>query len=310
MDCEGRFALALIDRGLLRPIAGGSNGDPEPTPAPDDAPEPDPAREPAPDAPAEPESFIDPASLPPELKAHWSRMHGAYTKALNRTKGSADKAALVERFWADPAFARQTIEQWAQQTGTPLSFGAGTASPTLTTHPTGTLPAELVSAIEAELPAELRWMARSLAASQWKAQAHLLAPFIRDSQQKEASAREAEYDTHAAQLSETAPGWEAHEDDMSDLLDFLQSKALQHRRWGSKLQVLHALVTGNATATREAVRRIGDAARNRVSTGGPGRSTTTNIADRVRQAKSDHEAFEIAAQHAVEELRRSGGAPR
>ena len=293
-------------RGLALPISGGDNDDPPP-PAPND---PDPEPEPAPVPPgATPptESFINPADLPPEIKPHWSRMHRAYTKKLEEFKGAADKAALIDRFWSDPAFARSSIEQWAQQQGVALTFGDGA---TTTVRPTTTgaagVPADFIAAVEAELPPELKWMARPLAASTWKAQGHLIAPFIKETRAKEASSRTAAYDELAEELTATAPGWEAHEDEMAELLDFLRGTEMRSRRWGSKLQLLHGLVTGNASATRYAVRRMGDAARNRTVTGVPGRSTAPNIAERVRGAKTDQEAWKLAAEHAVEELKSHG----
>lgn len=255
------------------------------------------------------ESFIDPKDLPAELKPHWSRMHRAYTKALEKTRGAGDKAALVDRFWSDPDFAKQSIESWAQQHGATLTFGDGSSHSARSAAPAGGasgVPADFIAAVEAELPTELKWMARPLAASTWKAQGHLIAPFIRETRQKEASTRTAEYDTLAEELGEVAPGWEAHEDEMAELLDFLRGSEMRSRRWGSKLQLLHGLVTGNASATREAVRRIGDAARSRTATGVPGRSTAPNIAERVRGAKTDQEAWKLAAEHAVDELKSHG----
>lgn len=280
------------------------DGAPEPPGSPE-TPEPTPGATAQPAK--EPESFINPADLPVELKPHWSRMHRAYTKALEKTRRAGEKAALVDQFWSDQDFARQTIQQWAQQNGVTLNFGDGrpAASPAASAGASN-VPQELVSAIEAELPQELRWMARALAASSWKAQGHLIEPLMKKTQAQEASTRTAEYETLAEELSETAPGWQTHEDDMSELLDFLRGPSMRSKRWGSKLQVLHGIVTGGAVATREAVRRIGDAARNRTSTGMAGRSTTTNITERVRGAKTDQEAWKIAAEHAVEELRRSG----
>ena len=259
---------------------------------------------PSPGTTAPVESFINPADLPPELKPHWSRMHSAYTKALDKTKGDRDAGDTVRRFWSDRQFAEDSIRQWAQQNGVQISFGA--ASPAQPTPGTSQIPQELVAAIQTELPAELRWMAPALAASTWKAQATVLAPFLQQNQQDRLAARTATYEELASELTETAPGWEEHEDTMNELLDFLQGPNLRHRQFGSKLAVLHAIVTGNASATRDAVRRIGEAARNRTATGGPGRSTVTNIAERVRGARSNDEAWKIAAAHAVQTLKESG----
>ena len=261
----------------------------------------------------QPESFINPADLPEELKPHWRRMHGAYTKALERTKGAGDKAQLVDRFWSDRDFAQQTIQQWAQQMGVPISFGNGSpaSAPSggaaTTTPSTADVPAGLIQAVEQQLGPELRWMAGPLAASVWKAQAHVLQPFLRDSKAKEASAKEAEYEELSAELTETAPGWETHEEDMTALLDFLQSASMRSRRWGSKLELLYKLVTGDAAAISTATRRMSDAARNRTVTGQPGRSAVDNIEERVRKAATPREAFQIAATHAADAVKRAGG---
>src|SRR3990167_1462654 len=121
-------------------------------------------------------------------------MHRAYTKKLEEFKGAADKAALIDRFWSDPAFARSSIEQWAQQQGIALTFGDGATRPTPAAGGAAGVPADFIAAVEAELPPELKWMAKPLAASTWKAQGHLIAPFIKETRAKEASSRTAAYD--------------------------------------------------------------------------------------------------------------------
>ena len=93
---------------------------------------------------------------------------------------------------------------------------------------------------------------------------------------------------------------------MSALLDFLRSGALTHPRFGSKAEVLYRAVTGNAAAVRTATQRMAEAGRQRVTTGQSGRATISNVHERVRSAKSTHEAFEIAKQAAIADLERQG----
>ena len=243
------------------------------------------------------DSFIDPATLPPELKAHWKRMHGAYNRRLGELKARQADLDLVDRYRSDPEFARAFLAEEAARLG---------VKPTPPPAAAPAAPAELVEAVRAQLPAELQWMAPGIAASTWVAQQKALSPLLQQTQQREVSQRETEYDDLAAELTEAAPGWEQHEDDMVDLLEFLESSRMRDRRWGSKLELLHRLVTGDARATVGAIRRIGDAARARSVTGQSGRSTGPNIADRVRQARTNTEAWELAGQYAIEEAKKHG----
>lgn len=249
------------------------------------------------------ESFINPADLPAELKPHWKRMHGAYTKKMQAFKEVGDKAALVDRFNEDPDFALQTL----QQAATRMGYQFTKASPSGTATQAGDVPSDLVQAVKERLNPELQWMADSLAAAQWAAIQKTLGPMKSERETERKEQRQAEYDLMAEQLTEAAPGWEEHEDQMMELLTYLQSNKMQHRRFGSKLQLLHDIVTGNSRAVKEAVKRHSAAARSRTVSGQPGRSSTPNIQERVLDRKrSFRDVFADAAQAAADELEQSG----
>lgn len=273
---------------------------PEPVPAPEPAPSPEPAPEPTPAI----ESFIDPSTLPEEIKPHWKRMHRAYTKALEQTKGRKPDLDMLDRFRSEPEFAASVIRQEAARLGITLPLASGQPGGAA---PSGERPpAQLVEAIRANLPPELQWMAEAQAAAYWAANKLTLAPLMQRTQASDKAQREAQFDDLAEQLSAEMPGWEEHEDEISELLDFLQSDAMTHRTFGSKLKLLAQMVMGNGAAVSEAARRMSEAGRNRTATGQPGRATTDNFTDRIRKAPTDQEAWKLAADAALQELKAHG----
>src|SRR5262245_50700032 len=74
----------------------------------------------APEAPTE-DVFMDPASMAPELKAHWKRMNQSYQKALQKARSRQADIDLVDRYRSDPNAARQFIESEARRMGLSLS---------------------------------------------------------------------------------------------------------------------------------------------------------------------------------------------
>lgn len=275
------------------------------------APEPG-ATDPTPPAePAKVESFINPADLPPELKPHWSSMHRAYTKAREEIKGDKATIDFMARYRSDPAFARQVVEEEARRMGLALATGSQPAAtsngtPAPATSAAEGVPPELVRTIEASLPPELKWMAPAQAAASWQATRALVAPLVQESQRAKQASRDAEFSRHAETLAASAPGWEEHEKTMTELLHFLQSPALEHPTFGSKLSILHGVVTKGAHARVAAAESMAAAARNRTTTGQSSRPVTPNIAEQVRQAPNNQSAIEIAARDAIERLKAQG----
>ena len=265
------------------------------------------------------ESFIDPATLPPELKQHWTRMHRAYTQGLERIKGVSDKAAIVDRFYNDPQFAAATVAQWAQQHGVQLGGPPAQSAPP-SPPPAAGAPPEIVEAMRQQLRAttpELEWMAPSLAPAVWTAIQQAVGPVVhyqqaqtqqwkQEQQQYEVQQQAQAYAQVSATLSEPHPGWEEHEKDMTDVLTFLTGPALQHPMYGSKLEILFNLVTGGAASTRKAVQRMQDATKRRASSSTGGSATGTNVAERVLKADTRRGAFQIAGEAALRQLEQQG----
>jgi hypothetical protein len=234
-------------------------------------------------------------------------MHRAYTKVMQGHAQLKEKADLVDRFGSDPNFALQTIQQAAQQMGYSLTKAqAAQVVESAATAVGGGAPPELVEAVKARLNPELQWMAKSLADTQWVGMQMQMAPIQKERDQERVTRRNTEYAELSEELGEQAPGWEEHKDDMEELLTFLKSDGMKHRKFGSKLSLLHGIVTGNASAVASAVRRMGEAGRNRTGTGQVSRTTSPNIDKRVREAKTNQEAWDEAAKFAVAELERHG----
>jgi len=256
------------------------------------------------------ESFINPADLPEEIKPHWKRMHAAYTKWIEKERNPARAdTEMLKRFRTDEAFATEVIRLEAQRRGLHLAPAPGTTTPAATepTRQDGEAPSpQLVAAVKARLDPSLHWMADSLAAAGMEAAKIATKPLVDRDRAKDQAARDTEWGASAGKLTETAPGWEAHEADMGELSDWLKSPSLTHPRFGDKLAFLYNAVTNGSAAKADAIRAMGDAARNATRTGQSGRATLPNVTDRVRKATTARDAMKIAAEEAERELRAAG----
>ena len=252
--------------------------------------------------PTEPD-YTDPAKLPPELQGLGKRLQASYTKRMQQLARERDATRqdreLVERYRTDPAFRRQFLETEARANGllgTPANAVGGQ----------GQAPTELVDAIKAQLAPELQWLAPQIAAGQHVAFQKMVAPLLERQDQDRKAQQTAEWDTIVAQMSEKYPGWEARAADIAELAEFFSKPGLQHRKFGSKPELLYRLVTGDAGATATAARRIGETVRQRMTTGQATRQAAPNIAQKVRAASTSREALEIAAAAAIDEAKRNG----
>ena len=251
-------------------------------------------------------STLDPTKLPPEIQPIFKKMQGAYTKKMQEAARWREHSEMVERFQNDRDYGFQTVAQWAAQNGyslAPVGTGQGQQPQAQQAFGKPNQPdPSIVEAIKANLPPELQWMAESTAPAIAQAVKQILAPLAQQIVQQQQGANrqvmEREWDDLAGQLSDVAPGWEEHEPQMVELLDFLQGSTMKHPKFGSKHQLLYNLVTGNAAATAQVTKRMQQAATNRPSSGMTTGRTTTNLADRIRAAKSSQDAFKLAAQAA------------
>jgi hypothetical protein len=278
----------------------------EPFEAPSDEGEPD--EEPAEDGPAAAtgdETFIDPATLPPELQAHFKRMQGAFTRRMQQSRDAERKAAVVDRFYSDPAYARAVIAQIAPQlglsfssTGTPPSPGTPVASPTPASSQ------DLSAQLAAELGPDLAFLAQPLGQVLQRVlaqQVHTaVAPLEHRTQAQHQAARKREEDQLMAALDASHPGWEdEYGDRMRALDDFLMSDDLTHATFGNKYELYLRLLNPDA-ARIEAARGMQAAGRRRVGTGRP-TGSRTNIMDVIRKTRDPEQKWQIAARWAAEQ---------
>ena len=251
------------------------------------------------------ESFIDPKDLPEELKPHWKRMHSAFSRKMNEINKANEKIEAYDRFMSDPEYAKETIRAYAQKYG--MSLVEQRAAENYIANAQGgqgnsDVPRQLIEAVGSKLAPELKWMAESIASAHWEANKLTVAPVIKRMQDSAKKQAKSEYDRMAQELSERAPTWEEKEDDMTSLLDFIQGEENYHSEFGSKLEILYNIVTGNSRATQEAINRISSAAKNRGSIGSTGPKSSPDLSEKIRGAKNAQDAWKIAADAALKEV--------
>jgi hypothetical protein len=246
------------------------------------------------------EQFIDPKDLPDEIKPHWKRMHREYNKRLKDIKDLRSKSEVYDRFYNDPSYANNVLQEWAARNGLTLTR-SGEVKQTQQSQQQAKAPPELVEHVKSQLSPELQWMAESQANSIWAAQQMMLAPLQRQQQERQLEARNAEYDKYAEELSETAPEWEDKEEEMTDLLHFLNGSEMNHRKYGNKLSLLYNVVTGNAAAISQATKRMVAGVKNKNTNGNRNVARTSpNLAERIKKA-SNRDAWDMAVQAALDQ---------
>jgi hypothetical protein len=258
--------------------------------------------------PASEETFFDPAQLAPELQEQWKRMQASFTKARQKDRESArqaaDKAAMVDKFYNDPSYARQVLEQLAPQLGytlspvtrTPGQQGTAPALPTSTEGITDLLTQKLGPDLAFLAPA----LAPAIADAVQQSTRAAVAPLEHRAVAQTQAQRQADEDRLMAELDTEFPGWEEqYGADMQELDRFLASEALTHPKFGSKYSVYLKLLNPSA-AKVEAIRGMQQAGRNRVGTGRVGRPAATNVIDQIRKVNLEqgwNEAWQMAIQN-------------
>jgi len=260
-----------------------------------------------------PEELKPQEGLAPELEKHRAGMHRAFTKA--REKISAREAQLdaddersqvVDKFFNDKQYSAQVVQDWAKQNGYQITRAGAVAPATVPGTQTAQPAPQYVELVRANLPEELQAFAPSIAQSTQALIQQMLAPMQaaqkqRDDNQTQVSqeARTEEVGTLMEGLDKDAPGWQEHEDEMMEMLDFFESSNLSHKRFGSKAKLLLNLVTGNAQATNDAAERMRSAARHKGVKPQASKGPNT-IADRIAKAGSDDEVWDYAISDALD----------
>jgi len=107
--------------------------------------------------------------------------------------------------------------------------------------------------------------------------------------------------TMVEEMDADIPGWQEHQEDMIELLDFLESRDLTSKRWGSKGKLLHSIVTGNAKAVNEAAGRMRSAVRHKGVKPQSSRGPET-ITERIVKAKTEDETWDLITKDALEKF--------
>lgn len=270
---------------------------------------------PAAETPAAPqeESFIDPSQLPDDIKPHWKRMHAAYTKTREDLKRGREAYSEIQKFYSDLDYQERILNQVATQRGYKLVRPGEqpTAQPSAnSSSPAGQAPQDFVQKIEARLAPELKWMAPTLAATQWEAIQSAVAPLMEERQRETQSKQVQERDAAEMELGGKFPGWEAEEENMNELQGFLQSNAMRHPKFGNRLEVLYKaaqLLAGHqGHVVQDYAKRTADAARSRTVSSNAAKPSLENYQERIRKAPNQRDAFAIAAQVGLEEAKRLG----
>jgi hypothetical protein len=153
----------------------------------------------------------------------------------------------------------------------------------------------------------MQWMAESQANFGWQLVQAMHQNLIQPLQQQQTQAQQErinqEYQQALSGFAESNPGWESHEDDMVEVLEYLKSPALTHPRWGSKHALLYRLAQGDQAETRAvvgALEKTAEAVKHRsITAKTSGRGTVSNLEDRIRDRKiSDAEAWRLIKESA------------
>lgn len=240
------------------------------------------------------------------LRPAWHRMHSAYNKRMKEMGDIRSKAEWADKLNTDSSFAFQAAQEFLARNGyTVAKQGAspgGGENPT----PAVNVPAELVNNIRANMKPEYQFLAEEIAKSIWTGGQMMLQPLQDKRETEDAAARSEAYEVAAENMADKYPGWEDYESDMEEIYDFIRSDRMNHRRFGSKLELLLKMVNPGM-AVAEAQHRAGEAARNKITTGTAGRAAGPDYTEKIRDRKlTEHEAFDLAVKQADAELQKHG----
>jgi hypothetical protein len=254
----------------------------------------------------------DPPADPndPQYK-YWQ---GAYTRTRQKDReryGQIEAqhkhyGEILRSFYNDDAYALQVLRQRFPDLASRMTREAGPGAPSQDTRRTDT--PSLVHELEAQLGPDLAFLAQRLGPVLETAIRSRIdgavQPLHQQTEATRAANRKAEEDRLMAEMDATHPGWEAQYGTQMQALDtFLASDQLTHPTFGSKYQLMLRLL--NADVSRvHAAREMEQAGRNRLTTGRAARTSSPDIDSQVRSAKTSADAFRLAAQAALQEIRR------
>lgn len=259
-----------------------------------------------------PEERLGDEAPPDPDDPQYKYWHSAYTKSRQRDREKyrtleaehTQFGDVLRNFYTSDEYALQVLRQRFPQLAGRLSLD-GASPPRSTETPTG---GQLEGLLAQSLGEDLAFLAPRLGPVLDRvitaAVSSALAPDRQRNEQRAAAERKTQEDAIFAKLDGQYPGWEARYATKMQALDaFLGSDALAHPEFGNRHELLLRLLTPDL-ARVEAARSMGDAARGRVTAGRAGRPGQPNIAEQARAAPTNADAWEIAAQAALRDVRR------
>ena len=231
-----------------------------------------------------------------------------YGQVENEHKQYGD---VLRNFYQSDEYALQVLRQRFPQLAAQMTFD-GTRGQTQGT-PQGSSSqgsSPLVQALEQRLGKDLAFLAPSLGPVLEEAIAaatqQAVAPLHQQTQQQQEAVRKQAEDVLLADMDSKYPGWEPrYGTDMQALDTFLGSDQLTHPKFGNKYELLLKLVNPDL-ARIDATRAMNQAGKSRLTTGRSGRASQPNIEAQILGAKTNADAFTLAAQAAMRELGLSG----
>jgi hypothetical protein len=216
---------------------------------------------------------------------------------------------VLRNFYNDDAYALQVLRQRFPQIANQITLSNGTPGAAPSTTRPGAGESLATQLLQDSLGEDLTFLAPRLGPPiervvQAMVKAHL-APFEQQTQHREEQARKATTDKLMAQLDGQHPGWEArHGKEMRELDAFLGSDQVEHPRFGNRYEILHRVVNPDITRV-DAVRSMQNAGRNRLSTGRSGKQSAPDPTESILKARTNSDAFRLAAEAAMRELGQS-----
>lgn len=264
-----------------------------------------------------------------KMQANYARRTAALQDREKSVEDMRQSHAVVQRFYSDPQYAAQVLQQRAQQLGMTLTPASGAApagqsqgSPSAAAQqrvPESTLAA--VNKVFEGSP-ELAFLAPMIAqvaheVSQANVQERLaplqqeLATRQQAEEARSKDARNQEIQRALQELEAEGDDWKAYDNDLSDFVEFLTNAVtnhgpLHHPKYGNLMRIVYNVVTGDqrtqAAAQAEAGRRLQRALTNRTSQSTGARSPGVNTQDLIAKAKTPQEKIAIAFRAAYSEV--------
>jgi hypothetical protein len=219
-------------------------------------------------------------------------------------------AKVLSDFYSSDEYALQVLRHRFPQLAGQLSLDGRPAGPRSETRPGASPTSPVVQMLEQELGSDLAFLAPRLGPVLERAIQHAtqaaLTPFQQQTQQQQEAARQREEDRLYADMDTKYPGWEARYGQEMQALDaFLMSEDLEHPRFGHKYELFYRFLDKDL-ARVDATRELTRTARARTTTGRAAPASQPTTDDDIVKAKTNADAFSLAAQAALRSLGQRG----